>query len=279
MNIKITADSTCDLSPAELQRYNIDIFPLEVIIDGQAFLDGVDVNPNDIIKSVEKEKKSCSTSAVSIGRYLEKFEEYAGEYDAVIQICIGDKFSSCYKNALIAAEEFDNVYVVDSMNLSSGQGGLVLYACELAHSGFEPDEIVRILNETAERVRFSFITDGLEYLQRGGRCSMATAIGANLLNIKPCIESNYGTLEVGKKYRGSMAKCVKQYVKDQLDLKGPDGKRAIVVYIGVSRGIVDNAVSILRDSKKFDDIMICEAGCTIVTHCGPGTLGVYLLDK
>lgn len=279
MNIKITADSTCDLSNADIKRYNIDLFPLEVIIDEEAFLDGININSADIIKAVEKEKKSCSTSAVSIGRYMEKFKEYSEEYDALIQICIGDKYSSCYRNALVAAEEFSNVYVVDSMNISSGQGGLVLYACELAQSGFEPDEIVRILNETAERVRFSFIIDGLSYLQKGGRCSMASAIGANLLNIKPCIESVFGTLEVGKKYRGSMAKCVREYVKDQLNLREPDGRRAIVVSIGVSKGIVDNAVEILRDSGKFEEILMCEAGCTIVTHCGPGTLGLYILGK
>lgn len=280
MNIKITADSTCDISVADLKRHNIDLFPLDVIIDGQAYKDGVDIFPADLINAVEKEKKTCSTAAISIGDYWEKFEKYSKDYDAVIHISLGDGFSSCYNNARMASEDMPNVYIVNSKSISSGQGGLVLYACDLVRSGFEPEEIVKILNETVDHVRFTFLIDGLEYLQRGGRCSAAIAIGANLLKIKPCIECVFGELEVGKKYRGAMNKCIREYVKDQIEQKeNVDSRRAILVYLGIDKKTVERTKQTLEESGKFDEVLCYEAGCTITSHCGPGTIGIYILDK
>ena len=273
MNIKITTDSTGDIAPAELNRYNIDIFSLEVILGGKAYKDGVDIFSKDVINGVENEGLCCSTASVSVGEYLERFGKYREEYDAVIHISLGDKFSSCYRNALIAADEYENVFVVNSHHLSSGQGGLALYAAELAEAGNSP-------NETVKKVRFSFIIDGLDYLRRGGRCSTISAIGANLLNIKPCVETKNGVLEVGKKYRGAMDKCVREYIKDQLSLKPDfDRHRVILVYLGISRETVESALSLIRSYRNIDEVLCCEAGCTIASHCGPGTLGIFILDK
>ena len=280
MNIKITADSTCDISRADLDKYNIDIFSLGVILGGEEFKDGFDIFSGDMINGVENDNKTYSTAAVSVGEYIDGFRKFSEEYDAVIHICIGDKFSSCYRNAFIASHEFENVYIVNSNHLSSGQGGLVLYAAELAQSGLEPGEIVDILNDTIKNIRFSFIIDGLDYLKRGGRCSAITAFGANLLNIKPCIETNDGVLEVGKKYRGPMSKCVKEYIKDQLAEKDHiDSHRVILVYLGIDEEIIDDSLEIIKSCKDFDDVRCYEAGCTIASHCGPGTLGLYFLNK
>ena len=280
MIIKITTDSTGDLAPAELDKYDIDLFSLEVILGGKAYKDGVDIFSKDVINGVERDGLCCSTASVSVGEYLERFGDYSERYDAVIHISIGDKFSSCYRNALIASEDYENVYVVNSHHLSSGQGALALYAAELAKAGTAPEEIFRILNETAKKVRFSFIIDGLDYLRRGGRCSTISAIGANLLSIKPCIETKDGVLEVGKKYRGPMEKCVREYIKDQLSLKPDfDRHRVILVYLGISKVTIDSTLELIRSYRNIEEILCCEAGCTIASHCGPGTLGLFILDK
>ena len=146
MRVKIISDSTCDLSPALLERYDIAVTPLCVIKDGKDFHDGVDITPADIFAHVDGGGDLCSTSAVSQYEYGEMFARYANEYDAVVQITIGANFSCCYQNACAAAQEYENVFVVDSVNLSTGQGLLVVAAAKLAEQGLSGAEI-------AERVR------------------------------------------------------------------------------------------------------------------------------
>lgn len=280
MNIKITADSTCDISTDDLRRENIDLFPLGVILGGKEYKDGVDVFPADIIDGVENGKMSCSTSAVSIGEYIEKFEEYLRDYDAVIHISIGESFSSCYRNAVLAAQDMDNVYVVNSKNLSSGQGALVWYAVDMVKQGLDAATIYNRLNAEVDNVRFTFLIDGLDYLRRGGRCSAISAFGANLLGIKPCVESLNGKLEVGKKYRGPMAKCVREYLRDQLKGKESiDSRRVILVYLGIDEAVIRECLDTIESCDHFDSIHCYEAGCTIASHCGPSTIGLYISRK
>ena len=216
MNIKITSDSTCDLSAELLSRYHIDIVPLIVIKDGQAFRDGGDITPDDIFRHVEQGGSLCSTSAVNVEDYRNHFAKYAGQYDAVIHINLGSGFSTCYQNAAIAASDFSNVYVVDSMSLSTGQGQLVIEAALLAEKGLSAMEICSKLNEMRGRVDISFVLDRLEYMQKGGRCSSVMALGGKLLKIKPCIAVKDGNLKMVEKYRGNFDKCIEKYVKDCL---------------------------------------------------------------
>ena len=147
MRVKIISDSTCDLSPALLERYDIAVTPLCVIKDGKDFHDGVDITPADIFAHVDGGGALCSTSAVSQYEYGEMFARYANEYDAVVQITIGANFSCCYQNACAAAPEYENVFVVDSENLSTGQGLLVVAAAKLA----EHRAHIRINNKKATR--------------------------------------------------------------------------------------------------------------------------------
>ena len=231
MRVKIISDSTCDLSPALLERYDIAVTPLCVIKDGKDFHDGVDITPADIFAHVDGGGDLCSTSAVSQYEYGEMFARYANEYDAVVQITIGANFSCCYQNACAAAQEYENVFVVDSENLSTGQGLLVVAAAKLAEQGLSGAEIAFGLKlrklpkaEIAERVRAlapkveaSFLIECLDYMRKGGRCSAVAALGANLLHLKPCIEVRNGKMAVCKKYRGSFEKCIRQYVKERLD--------------------------------------------------------------
>ena len=188
MRVKIISDSTCDLSPELLERYDIAITPLCIIKDGEEFQDGVNITPADIFAHVDGGGSLCSTAAVSQYEYGKVFARYAKEYDAVVQVTIGANFSCCYQNACLAAQEFDNVYVVDSENLSSGQGLLVVAAAKLAAQGLSGSEIAERVRALAPKVEASFLIERLDYMRKGGRCSAVAALGANLLHLKPCIE-------------------------------------------------------------------------------------------
>ena len=280
MKIKITADSTCDLSPELLERYDITLIPLTVIKDGKPFLDGVEITPEDIFAHVERGGTLCSTAAVNVESYRSVFEQFSPAYDDVIHITIGSLFSACYQNASIAASAFPNVHVVDSMNLSTGQGHLVVEAAQLARDGRSAMEICSQLNAMRNRVQASFIMDRLDYMQKGGRCSAVVALGGKLLNIKPCIAVKDGTMGMVDKYRGKFDKCVEKYVKDCL--KEHKNLRLDRIFITHTR-CDEEAVKIARETIQkyagFVEIFETVAGCTVSCHCGPGTLGILFITK
>ena len=280
MRIKILSDSTCDLGPGLLQKYDITLIPLSVIKDGKDYKDGVTITPADIFDHVAAGGELCSTSAVSIGEYVDVFEKYAHDYDGIIHITIGSGFSTCYQSACLAAEDFDNVRVVDSRNLSAGQGFLVLKACELAKACDDLDAIADELRNLAEKVEASFLVDKLDYLVKGGRCSSAAALGANVLGLKPCIEVRDGKMTVVKKYRGNYAKCLASYVKDRLDGRDDiDRSTVFVVKTLVSDECYEGVLDAVKTYGGFKTVYEETAGCTISCHCGPGTLGVLFMKK
>lgn len=280
MNIKITADSTCDLSREIIEKYNIDIFPLYVVEDEKSLRDGVDVSPEDIFDFVEKTGSSVSTSAVNTNDYINYFTKLRKNYEAIIHINISSEFSSCYQNALIAAETVGNVYPVDSRNLSTGSGHIVVEAAEMAENGVSPEEIVSAMKELAEKVEASFFIEKLDYLRRGGRCSALTALGANLLSLRPCIEVKDGKMSVGKKYRGSMQKVAEQYVKDRLEGRTDiQTDRIFVTHSPSDHKLVEFVKAEIPKYMKFDEIIETDAGCTVSSHCGPNTIGILFKRK
>lgn len=281
MKIKILSDSTCDLSKELLEKYDITLVPLTVIKDGEAFSDGVNITPAEIFAHVAAGGDLCSTTAMNVGEYEEYFRKYAAEYDGVIHINIGSKFSSSHQNACIAAEDFPNVRVVDSMNLSTGQGLVVLKACELAEQCDSLDALYEEVQAYTSRIEASFLLDQLTYMVKGGRCSSVVALGANLLNLKPCIEVKDGKLTVVKKYRGNYAKSLAAYVKDRLNDRDDLDKGTLFV---TRTPVTDECLSAVKDAvdaygKDFENIYWTEAGCTVSCHCGPGTLGVLFVRK
>ena len=143
MKIKILSDSTCDLSKELVEKYDITILPLTVVKEGEQFSDGITITPAEIFAHVAAGGDLCSTTAMNVGEYEEQFAKYAKDYDGVIHINIGSSFSCSYQNACLAAEEFDNVCVIDSKNLSTGQGLVVLKACELAENCTDLDTLKR----------------------------------------------------------------------------------------------------------------------------------------
>lgn len=281
MKIKILSDSTCDLSADLLEKYNITLVPLTVIKDGQPYADGVNITPAEIFAHVAAGGDLCSTTAMNVGEYSEYFGKYAPEYDGVLHINIGSGFSSSHQNACLAAEDFDNVRVVDSMNLSTGQGLVVLKACQLAQQCQSLDELHRQVQEFTTRVEASFLLDQLTYMVKGGRCSSVVALGANLLNLKPCIEVKDGKMSVVKKYRGNYAKSLANYVKDRLSDREDLDKDTLFV---TRTPVTDECLNAVKDAvdtygNDFDNIYWTEAGCTVSCHCGPGTLGVLFVRK
>ena len=280
MNIKILSDSTCDLSDAQLKEHNIDLARLTIVKDGESFLDGETILPADIFAHVAAGGDLCSTTAYNIGEYEALFAKYAKDYDGVIHISLGSGFSSSYQNACIAAEDFPNVRVIDSMNLSTGQGHVVLEACRLAKQSEDLDEIAEKLRAFAPRVEASFLLDQLKYMVKGGRCSAVAALGANLLGLKPCIEVRDGKMGVVKKYRGKYDKCLASYVKDRLaDREDIIRDELFLTYTPVDDNCLAAVKAAIEEHGHFNTVYETTAGCTVSCHCGPGTLGVLFVRK
>lgn len=280
MRIKILSDSTCDLSPAQLQQHNISLAPLTVIKNDEQFKDGVTITPADIFSHVAAGGALCTTSANSVGEYADLFSQYAPDYDGVIHINIGSVFSSCYQNACLAAEDYPNVRVVDSQNLSTGQGLVVLKACELAQSCTDLDALAEELRAFTAKVEASFLLDRLDYMVKGGRCSSAVALGANLLNLKPCIEVKDGKMVVVKKYRGSYSKCLANYVRDRLANRDDlDYGKLFITCTPIDGECYQAVTDAVAAHGHFAETFETTAGCTVSCHCGPGTLGILFARK
>ena len=282
--IKITSDSTCDLGEELCKRYNIDITPLHVVYGSESFDDMVNITPEDIVTRYREKKELPKTAAVSVWEYTQMFKKYVDDGYEVIHINLGSSISSTHQNAVAAAAEVGHVYVIDSQSLSCGMGLLVLKAADLVEkTELSAEEIAQKIKDTIPCVHTSFVLDDLEFLNAGGRCSTLAMLGANLLNIKPCIEVNSAdgaSMTVGRKYRGKLEKVVAQYVREKLSqYTNFDPERAFVVSRDVSPEIVNNACEIVESLGVFKEIHTTYASCTITSHCGPGTIGVIFLTK
>ena len=279
MKIRMTADSTCDLSPELVRKYDIGIAPLSVIIDGECFHDGVDVTPRDIFRAVEA-GKSVRTAAVNTYEYREFFTEQLKTCDQIVHICISSEFSTCYNDAMEAARQTGNVFVVDSRNLSTGSGLLVLEGAEMAGNGLEGEKIAERLRERTALVDASFTVRSIDYLRRGGRCSGLEALGAKLLHIRPSIVVRDGKMHPGEKYRGRYEHYLKHYIADTLaDDSNIDFNRVFVTHSPSEEGLVRFAIDTVKSYGLFKEVLETMAGCTVCTHCGPDTLGILFMRK
>ncbi len=279
-NVKITADSTCDLSKPLLRKYDISISPLYINMDGKAYKDGLEIRPEDLYAYADRTGQLSKTSAVTVQDYLDLFSSYVLAGRSVVHLTMSSEMSSCYQNAVYAAKEVGNVYVVDSRNLSTGIGHLAILAAELAAKSVAAQDIKQSLDVQKERLETSFVVNTLKYLHKGGRCSSVAALGANLLSLKPCIEVRNGEMSVGKKYRGSLEKCLETYIIDRL--KGRDDidfRRCFISHSALPDGVVEDVHKLTAKLAPFEEILETDTGCTICNHCGPGTLGIIFFRK
>lgn len=281
MKVKILADSTCDLSKELIEKYDITILPLYVSMHDEMMRDGIEVNADEIYDYVKETGKLPTTSAANVGDFTEAFTSWREQGYEVVQFCISSGFSSTYHNACIAAEEVGGVYVVDSKNLSTGHGLVVLHGAEMAEQGFAANEIADACSRMVDKVEASFVVDSIEYLRKGGRCSALAAFGANLLNLKPCIEVVNGGMKPTKKYRGNINKVILSYVSDRLSGRDDiDNHRIFITHTKCDNEIVDIVRKKIMEIKPdFEEILETTAGCTVTTHCGANTLGIMFVRK
>lgn len=281
MPVKIISDSTCDLSPELLERYDIALTPLTVTLGERSGRDGVEICPDDIYSYVDQSGLLPKTSAVSVGEYLDAFSHWRQQGFEIVQLCISSRFSSDYQNACIAAKEIGGVWVVDSRNLSTGQGLVVLHAADLARDGCTAEAIALSCEALTPRIEASFVANSIEYLRKGGRCSALAALGANLLKIKPCIEVRSGAMEPSKKYRGGINSVIRAYVKDRLcDRTDIEQRRIFITHTRCDSDVVDAVRELIQSyCPDMEEIIETTAGATITTHCGSETLGVLFIRK
>ena len=280
VNIKITADSTCDLSAELLQKWNITLMPMHILMGDDSRLDGVTVHPADVFAYVNAGGAAPKSAAANPVEYTEFFAPFAKEYDAVIHISVSSKLSSCCQNAKLAAGEFENVYVVDSQNICTGQGYLVLRAAKFAADGLPPRNIVMRLQSLAKRVELSFVLDRLDFMAKSGRCSGVMAFGANLLGIKPALQVIDGELKVVKKYRGSLPICTGKYITDRLaDRDDIDDGLVFISSCMPKPGCMEAIKAGLKKYGTFQECYETDIGTTIGGYSGPGTIGIVFARK
>ena len=280
--IILCADSTCDLSEELLERYNIHIFPLHIVLGDRTYQDGVDLVPDQIYQIYREKKILPKTAAINVEEYTEFVRPFIKAGNDVIYVTLGSGISATYNNCRLAAEELPGMYVIDSGNLPTGMGHVVLAAAKGIEAGLPVEQIVDQTRALAHRVEASFVIDTLEFLYKGGRCSALAMLGANMLKLKPCIEVDNADskMSVGKKYRGSLDKALEQYVKDRLE--GRDDivtDRIFITHSGIAPERVELVRREIAKYRRFDEIIETRAGCTISSHCGPNTLGILFVRK
>ena len=279
--VKIISDSTCDLSSELLEKYDISILPLHILLGEEEYEDGRDITIEEIYEWSEANRQTPKTSAPSIDRAVEVFEPYVKNGDEIVCFSISGTMSASGSIMRMAAEQLEaesSIHVIDSQNLSTGIGLLVVEAAAMAKEGKTVQEIVQKMEELIPRVRASFVVDTLVYLHRGGRCSGLAAMAGGALKLHPRIQVTDGVMQSGKKYRGSIDKVIMSYVRDmEEDLKAADKTRVFITHSGCHKEIVEQVRQYLKSLDVFSEIWETRAGGVVSSHCGPGTLGVLFI--
>ena len=280
--IVLCADSTCDLSPELIAKYNVHILPLHVNLEDKTYSDGVDITPDDIYAIYAEKKILPKTAALNMDEVLEFVTPFIEAGNDVLCITLGSGLSTTFNSFRLAAMETEGLYVIDSNNLSTGFGHVVMAAGDRIAAGMPVEQIVDEVQALTQKVEASFIVDNLEFLHKGGRCSAVAMLGANVLKLKPCIEvsNDGGKMGVSKKYRGTMERVLEEYVKDRLEGRDDiDTTRIFITHSGTPDSRIELVKAAIPKYMQFDETYVTRAGCTISSHCGPDTLGILFLRK
>lgn len=277
----ISCDSCADLSQELVEKYNIAVNPMPIMLGDKQYADGVDIQVEDLFKYARETKQLAKTSAQNTAFFENYFNNLTADGSEVVHFTISSSMSGSYNFARIAAAGIDGVYVIDSANLSTGIALLALKACELAEEGKSGAEIEEEINALKPYVDSSFVIDTLEFLHKGGRCSAVAMLGANVLKLKPCIEVTDGKMDVGKKYRGKIEDVIRTYVKERLaSTDDIDLHRIFITHTcGEDAPVVKDVADIVKAAAPFEEVLTTNAGCIVSAHCGPGTLGVLFIRK
>ncbi len=280
--IRIVSDSTSDLSPELIEKYGITIIPLCVVMGENSYYDGIEVTPDEIYKWADENKTTPKTAALAFDKTLEILKPFMDAKEDIIFMGISSKMSTTFNVARLIGEqeEYDRLFVVDSLNLSTGIGLQVIKAAIMAQNGSTAEEIVQAIKNSSDRVRASFVVDTLTYLARGGRCSSAAALVGSMLKLHPMITVVDGAMSVAKKFRGKMPVAINSYFAELQDaLLNAEDDRVFITHSGCEQEIVDQVHKMLSELNYFKEILITRAGGVISSHCGPGTLGILFYEK
>lgn len=281
--IKIVADSTCDLTKELVEKYDIQIVPLHIVLGEKEFLDGVEITPDEIYNWADKNEDTPKTSAIGFEEAHKVVKQIVDTEDEMIVFTISGKMSTTANVFRLVVEELeleDKVSVIDAENLSTGTSLILLKAASMANGGKSRTEICQAVEGLKSKVQASFVVDTLTYLHRGGRCSSVAALAGGMLKLHPKIVVSDGYMSADKKYRGKIEKAIFDYVKDMEDtLKEADSERVFITHSGCEQETIDKVYDYLKELNCFDEILVTRAGGVISSHCGPGTLGVLYLEK
>ena len=281
--IKIISDSTCDLSPELLRKYEIDILPLYIVLGDQEYADGEGISPDEIYRWSDANNQTPKTAAISLERATKLFSKYLEQGAEIICFSISASMSTTGNVMRMAAEELNagnRIHVIDSANLSTGVGLQVIEAAIMAQAGKSADEIIRHIEAIRPKVRASFVVDTLTFLHRGGRCSGLAAMLGGALKLHPRIAVEDGKMAPGKKYRGKMSVVLKHYAADmEEELLKAKKDRVFITHSGCDQADILNIHDYLISLHHFDEILVTRAGGVISSHCGPGTLGVLFISE
>lgn len=280
---RILADSTCDLSKDLLEKYDIAMVPLHIVLGDKEYRDNLEITPDEIYAWSDEHKTTPKTSAVSYDDAKTAIDSLLATAEDLIVFCISEQMSTTANVFRMVAEDMDvsaRVHVVDSQNLSTGIGLVVIEAAVMANEGKSAEEILVSVKELIPRVRASFVVDTMTYLYRGGRCNAVTAIAGSMLKIHPKIVVTEGKMGVGAKYRGAIRTVIPSYVKDMEDAFFQARRnRVFITHSGCDSKIVEEVRDYLRGLNYFEEILETRAGGVISSHCGPGTLGVLFIEN
>ena len=283
MSVKIIADSTCDLSKELLEKYNVSVLPLHIVLGDKEYKDGLEILPDEIYAWSNTNKEAPKTSAASISDAIELFELNLKDYDEIVCFSISGQMSTTVNVMRMAAEELDmedKIHIIDSENLSTGGGLLVIEAAIKANEGKSGKEIVEFTEQLKPQIRASFIVDTLTFLHRGGRCSGVAALAGGALKLHPKIVVENGSMKPDKKYRGKMSSAILSYTKDlEPQLRNAKTDRVFLTHSGCEEEIIETIYNFLKELNLFEEILITRAGGVISSHCGPGTLGVLFIEN
>ena len=280
--VRIVVDSTSDLSPELISKYDLTVVPLCIILGEKSYFDGVDITPDEIYKWSDENKTTPKTAAIPFDMFEEKLKGFMDAGEDIIFFGISSEMSSTCQAARIFAEdaEYDRMFVIDSKNLSTGIGLQVLRAAEMRDAGHTAEEIVEAIEGARGLVRASFVVDTLTFLARGGRCTAVTALMASALKLHPEIVVKDGKMGVGRKVRGKPSIAVMAYIDGlSASLANADPKRVFITHSGSSPELIDAVKEKLLAMNIFEEILITQAGGVISSHCGPNTLGVLFYEK
>lgn len=282
--IILSADSTCDLSAELRERYDVRYYPFHVEFRGKSYRDNVDITPCELFEGYREDGSLPKTAAINVQEYLDHFSSLVSEGCEVVHVSLGGALSSAHQNAVLAAEQLEGVHVVDSCNLSTGAGQLVIRAGRMIEQGMGAAEIACELELMRERVHSSFVLGTLEFMAAGGRCPAVLSHVGKALHFRAGIDvdNSDGSMGVGRLHHGSMSKALRNYVRDTLAKHEADGIMTDDVFIthsGIDERLIEQVRAQLLEELPFERVHVTVASCTISCHCGPGTLGILFVTE